>query len=151
MTVVTNRLHQEDSTTEIIDAYKVMWMTSIVCLGKKKPFLETEGSNQIFIKSVKDACPFVSWQCTHLISSHYWTSWWKMEKRCKYYVTINITLRLNYVNQIDQSYVAVGLFINRSQKSGTWCAVGVNDLLSKFWRHLWSITGQTNSNMVCIC
>ena len=35
MTVVTNRLRQEDSITEIIDAYKVMWMTSIVCLGKK--------------------------------------------------------------------------------------------------------------------
>ena len=29
------------------------------------------------------------------------TSWWKMEKRCKDYVTINIALLLNYVNQID--------------------------------------------------
>ena len=29
------------------------------------------------------------------------TNWWKMEKRWKDYVTINITLLLNYVNKID--------------------------------------------------
>ena len=109
----------------------------------KKPFLETEGCNQIFIRA---PVPAYRNSTRILISSHCWTNWWKMEKRCKDYITINISLLLNYVYQIDQFHVAVGLFINRWQKSGTRCAVEyVNDVLSIFWRHLSSIIRQTNA------
>ena len=115
----------------------------------KKPFLETEGGNKNFHKE-GERCLSLRVLIIHSFWFLLTTNWSKMKKRCKNYVTINITLLLNYVNQIDSMLLCV--FINRSQKIGTHLAVEcVNDVLSIFSRHLWPITGQTNSNMECMC
>lgn len=43
------------------------------------------------------------------------TNWSKMKKRCKNYVTINITLLLNYVNQIDSMLLWVCSLIDHKR------------------------------------
>ena len=54
-----------------------------------------------------------------LIIHSFWflltTNWSKMKKRCKNYVTINITLLLNYVNQIDSMLLWVCSLIDHKR------------------------------------